>query len=246
RVSQQLDYGPFELADARAHVLRDEADDVVRNCSFEIILLRFLLQDRDSVLEIGELDIGDHPPLKAAYESGLESRYVGGRAIARENYLAASFIQRVESVKELLLSALLSLQEVHIVDEKEISFAITAPELVVGPSLDCVDHFVGELFSSNEGDACGRVALVDGVPYGLHEMGLSEAGIAVDEKWVVDLSRSLSDCMCGRGRELVGFADYKLRKSVSIVKWRLGGALRARSCRCFFGFWGYEEIHLGA
>src|SRR6185312_4635491 len=228
RISQELDYGPFELADARAHVFRDEADDIVWNCGFEIILLRFLLQDRDSVLEIRKLDIGDHAPLKAAYESGLESRYVGGRAIAREDYLAARLIQRVEGVKELLLSALLSLQEVHIVDEKEISFAITAPELVVGPGLDCVDHFVSELFGSNEGDACGRIALVDGVPYGLHEMGLSEAGIAVDEKWVVDLSGSLGDCVRCCSRELVGFADYKLREGVSIVKWRLSGALRSR------------------
>src|SRR5207237_2291120 len=65
REQQQLDDAAFELAHARADVLGDEAQHVVGNGELEMILLRLLAQDGDSVLEIGVPDVRHQPPLEA-------------------------------------------------------------------------------------------------------------------------------------------------------------------------------------
>ena len=64
-VREQLDDRSLELAHARPHVLGDEANDVLGDRELEVIEMRLLAEDRDAVLEIGQLDVGDHAPLEA-------------------------------------------------------------------------------------------------------------------------------------------------------------------------------------
>ena len=153
RVGEQLDDRSFELADARPHVLGDEADDFFGDRQLEVVELRLLPEDRDAVLEVGQLDVGDHSPLKAADEAGLEAGDFRRRPIAGEDDLAATLVERVEGVEELLLHRLLPLQEVDVVDEKEVGFAKAAAEIGRRAVLDGGDELVGELLGADERDA---------------------------------------------------------------------------------------------
>ncbi len=81
-IGQQLDDGPFELANARPDVLGDEPDDILGNRVLEVIQLRLVLQNRDAVFQVGRLDVGDHTPLEATDETRFQSRdltMAGGR-----------------------------------------------------------------------------------------------------------------------------------------------------------------------
>ena len=51
----------------------------------------------------------------------------------------------------------------------------------------------------------------------LHEMSFPQSSIAVDEKGVVNFSRSLSDGVSSSSCELIGFADDEMVEGVSIA-----------------------------
>ena len=102
--------------------LGDEPDDVLWDRHLEMIEQRLLPKNRDAVLEIRKLDVGDHSPLKArhsrASRPGISD---GGRSLVRRS--GGRLVERVEGVEELLLRCLLSLQELHVVDEEEVGLA---------------------------------------------------------------------------------------------------------------------------
>src|SRR5690349_25137223 len=100
RVGEQLDDRSLELAHIRPHVLGDEPDDVLGDRHLEMIELCFLAENRDAMLEIAELDVGDHPPLETTDESRFEAGDVRWRTIARQDDLSAGLVQRIEGVEE--------------------------------------------------------------------------------------------------------------------------------------------------
>ena len=81
------------------------------------------------MLEVRQLDVGDHSPLKATDEARFEARDLRRRPIAREHDLPAAFVQRVEGVEELFLRRFLPLQEVDVVDEEEVGLAKAPAEI---------------------------------------------------------------------------------------------------------------------
>ena len=123
RVQEELDDAPFELADVRPDILGDEAEDVVGDRRLEVVLLLLLAQDGDPVLEVGLLDVGDHAPLEARDESGLEAGDLLRRPVGGEDDLLAGLVERVEGVEELFLGRFLPFEEVHVVDEEEVDVA---------------------------------------------------------------------------------------------------------------------------
>ena len=158
RVGEQLDDRPLELADARPHILGDEADDVFGNRELEVIEVRLLAEDGDAVLEVRQLDVGDHAPLEARHEARLETGDLRRRPVAGEDDLSAAFVERVEGVEELLLHRLLAFEEVDVVDEQEVGLAEAAAEVGGGAVLDRRDELVGELLGADERDAGFRLA----------------------------------------------------------------------------------------
>jgi hypothetical protein len=135
--------------------------------------------------------------------------------IGREDDLAAGFVEGVEGVEKLFLRALFPFEKVDVIDEEDVGFAVAAPELVVGAGLDGGDHFVGELFGADEGDAGGGCAGEDVVGDGLHQVGLAESGSAVEKEGVVVFAGRLRDGLGGGGGELVRFSDDKVVERVS-------------------------------
>ena len=140
----------------------------------------------------------------------------GGRSLVR-TICRPAFVERVEGVEELLLHRLLSLEEMHVVDEEEVGFAKAAAEIGGGSVLDGGDELVGELLGADERDAGFGLSLDDLVGDGLHEVRLAESGVAVDEERVVDLAGRLGDGVCGGGGELVRLSDDEVVERVSIA-----------------------------
>ena len=151
----------------------DEVQDIIGNCVFEVIDLRLLPENRDAVLEVGLRDVGDHPPLKATDEAGLEAGNFRGWAIAGEDDLPARFVHGVEGVKELFLCRFLAAEEVDVVDEEQVRLAVAATEIVHRATGNRRDDIVRELLGTDVHHPAGGIAAQDFVRDGLHEVGFA-------------------------------------------------------------------------
>ena len=114
-VRRDADEGALELADVVGDVGRDVAEHLVRDIGS--LPLRLLTEDREPGLELGRLDVGDQTPLEAVAEPVLERGDGSRRTIGGDNDLAAGSVEGVKRVEELLLEALLVLDELHVIDE---------------------------------------------------------------------------------------------------------------------------------
>src|SRR5919198_1225418 len=185
-----------------------------------MVKLGFLAEDRDAMLEVRKLDIGDHPPLEAAHEAGLESGNVGGRSIAREHDLPTSLVERVEGVKEFFLRRFLALEELHVVYEQKIRFAEAAPKLMRRTILNRSDELVRELLGADEGDSGVRLSAKKLVRDRLHQVRLPDTSIPVDEQRVVNARWRLGHRVGGRRSELVRLSNNEVSKGVAFAQGR--------------------------
>ncbi len=98
----------------------------------EPLLGRLLAQDGDAGLEVGGLDVGDQAPLEPAAQPVLERGDLLGRPVRGDHDLLVGIVKRVEGVEELLLGALLALQELDVVDQQDVDVAVAALEGLCG------------------------------------------------------------------------------------------------------------------
>ena len=86
-------------------------------------------------------------------------------------------------------------QELDIVDEQHVDVPVFVPEGFVGIVLDGADQFIGEGFTGNIQNLHFRMVIMDVVADGVHQMGLAQARVAVQEKGVVALAGALATPM---------------------------------------------------
>jgi len=84
-------------------------------------LLGFLLQDGDFRLEVGRRNGGDQSPLEAAAQAVFDLGELLGRAVAGDHDLLHGVVQRVESLEELFLGALLAGEELDVIGEQNVN-----------------------------------------------------------------------------------------------------------------------------
>ena len=190
--------------------------------------LHLLPQDRDTRLEIGRLDVGDQAPLEPRAQPRLERRDLLRRPVGREHDLAAGLVERVEGVEELLLEALLALEELDVVDEQEVVVAVALLEALDALVAERVDEVVDERLARHVAHRHVPGVLHHVLRDRLEQVRLPEAGAAVDEERVVRLRRRLGDCERGRVREAVRRADHEEVERVLRVQPRLADPLRRR------------------
>src|SRR4029079_13841452 len=100
-------------------------------------------------------------PAKTRNETILHSADFLGVGIASNNHLFVRFDKRVEGIKKFFLSAILSAEELHIVDEEQIKGVVILLEpvkgfVLVGP------HDIGHiLFRMDIADLRWSAALLD-------------------------------------------------------------------------------------
>ena len=198
-------------------VAGDECEHLVRD-AVEVLGLGLLAEDREAGLELGNLDVGDQAPLEAAAEAVLEGGDGLGRAVGRDDDLPVFVVELVERVEELLLELLGALEELDVVDQQDVEVAVAPLEgrHRLGP--DGVDELVHERLGGDVADPLVAEHGLDVVPDGVEEVGLAEAGGAVDEQRVVGPGRRLGDREGGGVREAVGGADHELVEGVSGIE----------------------------
>ena len=171
--------------------------------------LGLLAEDGEAGLEVGGLDVGDQAHLEPAAQAVLEGADGVGRPVGGQHDLAVGLVEVVEGVEELLLGLLLALDELDVVDEQHVDVAVAALEGVVGAGAHGVDELVEEGLGGDVAHPVGRVVLPHVVADGLQEVGLAQAGVAVDEQRVVLAGRRLGHGQGGGVGEPVGRADHE-------------------------------------
>src|SRR5699024_12321145 len=113
------------------------------------------------------------------------------------------------------------LQDLDVVYQQYVNFAVPALEGLglVGP--DGVDEIVGELLGVDVPHADARIQALGVVPDGMQQMRLAQTGLPVDEQRVVGLGGSLGH---GGGRRMgksVGGADHECVEGVVRIQARI-------------------------
>ena len=136
----------LEFADVVLDVGGDEVEDVMG----DVLALAFglLAQDGEAGFELGRLDVGDEPPLEAAAEAVFQRGDGFWGTVRGDDDLAATLMEEVERVEELLLRAFLAFHELDVVDEEHIAVvAEAALERSGGVRLDGIDELGHERLS---------------------------------------------------------------------------------------------------
>ena len=121
----------------------------------------------------------------------------------------------VEGVEELLLGRLLAGDELDIVDEEKVDVAVFHAELLAGAVLYGFKELVCELVALYVSYLGRGRPLAYRLADGKQQVGLAEAGVAVDKQGVVRAAGLLRYGDGGVVREAVGVADDEAVKGVS-------------------------------
>src|ERR1019366_6777946 len=87
--------------------------------------------------------------------------------------------------------------ELDVVDEENVVLAIALVQRELCPRLNRSDEVVQERLGGDVEDFSARVVLLNVVPDGVQEVGLSETGVPVYRQWIVGTTRGFSDRLCG-------------------------------------------------
>ena len=198
-------------------VAGDEREDLVGN-AVQVLGLGFLAENGQAGLELRDLDVRDQAPLEATAQAVLEGGDGFRGTVGRDDDLAVLVVELVERMEELLLELLGPLEELDVVDQEDVEVAVAALERRHRLGADGIDELVHEGLGGHVADALvpedGFHVMADGV----EEMGLPEAGGAVDEERVVGTGGRLGDRQ-GRGvGEAVRGADHELVEGVAGIE----------------------------
>jgi hypothetical protein len=97
-------------------------------------------------------------------------------------------------VEKFFLDAGLILEEMYVVYEQNVGPSILVFEFVGGPVVNGLNELIRKVFCSNADYFHGWISFCYGVAYGMHEVSLTQANAAIDEKGIVDSGWGLGDC----------------------------------------------------
>ena len=132
--------------------------------------------------------------------------------------------KRVEGVEELLLQTFLALHELDVVDEQDVDLAVAALEAGRRVGSDRVDVLVEEGLGADVAHDVVLVVAMHVVTDRVQQMGLAEAGRAIDEQRVVAAARCFGDARGSRERELVRLTlDEGVERVARVESGEIGG-----------------------
>ena len=159
--------------------------------------------------------VGHQAPLEAGAQAVVQGGHIQRGPVGGDDDLVAGLVDAVEGVEELVLGLLLAGDELDVVHQKQVDLAVLVAEFLRGAALDGAHQLIGKLVALDVDDGLVRPALVDGVADGQQQVGLAEAGIAVDKERVVGLAGILRHGGGGRVGEAVGVAHDEVVKGVA-------------------------------
>ena len=127
----------------------------------------------------------------------------------------SGLVNVIEGVEKLLLSCLLSGDELYIIDEEEVDVAVFHAEFLARAVLYGFEQLVCELVALYVGDLRCGVGLADILADSQQQMRLSETGVAVDKQRIVRAAGLVCHGDGGVVRKFVGVSDDEAVKGVS-------------------------------
>ena len=204
--------------DLLGQVLEHVAGDV------DLLGLGLLLQNGHAGLDVRAAQVGQDAHLQPAAQPVVHDLQLPRRGVGGDDDLLVVHAQGVEGVEELLFGgrALDRGDELDVVHEPHIHVAVAAAEFGDAVVADGRDELVDEVLGRDVDHLHLRVLLADAVADGLHQVGLAQTGLAVDEQWIVAAAR---DCGRPAGRRHARSGCSRPRTKLSKEKRGLSGPL---------------------
>jgi hypothetical protein len=150
-------------------------------------------------------------------KSLFDTRDVCRDFIGSNNDLTLGTIERVEGVEELLLSSLLTNDELDIVDEENIHRSKSALEFLHLCVTKGENEFVCECLRRHVENSCERIPLKNRVSYRVEKMCLSKSYTTINKEWVIALTRLLGHSHRGGVTELVTITNHEILEGIARV-----------------------------
>ncbi len=210
--------GALELADVGRHAAGDVFEDLAVG-DREPLRLHLAAKDGDARLEVGTTDVDDDALSEARAQPVVELLELAWLPVGGDDDLSRRLVERVERVEELDLRLLLLGQELDVVDEQDVVVAVLLLEALDAALLrHCVDEVVGELLDRHVAHLEARVGGADLVGDGVHEVGLAETRVGVDEDRVVGGGRRFGHAARDGGGIFIVGADDPAVEGVSRIQ----------------------------
>lgn len=132
-----------------------------------------------------------------------------GRTVGRKDDLLLFELEVIEDIMEYLLGLVFISEELHIIDEQDIHIIEFLEDIgeLIGP--ESRDDLIDQLACRKIDHYLLRMFRHDIISYRLHQMGLSESHRPIEEKRIIGLSRTGSDCLCSGKRDIIHGSDDK-------------------------------------
>jgi hypothetical protein len=199
--------------------------------------MRFFLHDCNPCLVAWRVNSGDQAPVKSADKALFERGNLGRGAIGTKNDLFAVIIKGIKGVEEFFLALLAFAQELDVVDYQHIDSAELALKAGQVSFFDTPDKSVDKLFTTQELDYRTIEFSLGFKADRLQKMGLAQAGIAVDKKRIVGISKRVTYRNTACVGKTVARAHHKIVKGIIGMEFKFrAGELRAAR-RFFVRLW---------
>ena len=120
-------------------------------------------------------------------------------------------------MEEFFLRGILARDELDIVHQKDIRFAVALMEILSGAVTDSVNHFVREIVAFYINDCHFRVVLGNGIVNSPEKMGLSQAGISIDKEGIIEGGGFCGHRHAGCMGKFIGGAYDKGVESIFVI-----------------------------
>ena len=219
----------------------------------DLRLLGLLHQDRHPGFQFRRLDGHRQAPAEAGFQPLFQAFDFLRIAVAGEDHLLAAFEKGIEGVEELLLGALLTGEELDVVDQQCVHRAVEALEFVDGVELQGLHHVRDETFRMQVDHLGVRVLLQQVVAHRMHQVGLAQTDATVEEQRVVTVLEVVRHLPGGGAGQLVGLALDEVLEGEGTVEiagvlqrtFDLDVALGAHRRRCSGRHGGGQRIDAG-
>ena len=139
-----------------------------------------VLDDGKAGLKVGGSNVCQQTPLETGAETIVQQCHFRGRTVRGQNNLTAGFVQSIEGMEEFVLYLFLTGNELHVVHQQQVCFAVLGAELAAAAGTDQFDELVDEVIALDVNDLGIGIVLADDVGDGIDQMGLAQTGITVD------------------------------------------------------------------
>src|SRR5712692_1327301 len=212
---------PVQTAFEFAHVGKNVLGDILSDLRGQevAVICGLLLQDGDTSFEVGRRNVGGEAAFETIAQAVLKPGDVTRNLVRGQNDLVVSGMQRIEGVKQFLLSPLAAGQELHVIEQERISTAELRLELPHPVGFERTYQLVREALSRHKDDPAQAFSVaLQSMADGAGQVSLAETHPAVDEERIVRITRLAGGRDGRRVSKLIAGANHKFTKRLARVE----------------------------